>query len=64
MIQTELEKSLDFRKTYYKNKRTYNEKQKRLRDIKQAATIIGLLLMFLLGYFIMTLLLDISALPA
>ncbi|MCL2508796.1 MAG: hypothetical protein FWF05_06440 [Oscillospiraceae bacterium] len=61
-MKTELEKALTFTKTYYQGKRTYNEKQRRNRNIRQVVTIVGLLLLFVFGYFMMTLLLDISAL--
>ncbi len=57
------ESKLAFKKYYSRGQRTYAERVRRRLFLRRVLLITALIIVFVLGFFIMSLLLDISALP-
>ncbi len=56
-------KNLEFRRYYSAGQRTYAERTRRKLITKRVLIVLGLALAFVLGFFVMSLLLEISSLP-
>ena len=57
----------DFSQSYAgglnRNKRTYGEKMQRQKTIKRVLAVLGLIALFVLGYLIVSIMLNISKIP-